>query len=324
MSRRSHFFEPAHAAKWIAAPTTGDDKYTRGVLGVRTGSAQYPGAAVLGVEAAWRTGVGMVRYVSTAEPADPTLGTPAQAVLAQRPETVFGAGRADAWLCGSGVDNDSQLEEDRATLIDLLEGVTPLVLDAGALPALASYGSPHAPTIVTPHRGEFAQLWTASGFTMLDWLQDRRAQPSTEDLTEVTAALAAKLQVTVLLKGSVTTVASPSGETFCTGPATPWLATAGTGDVLAGVLGALVATHSSEIMQAPNTALVHLGATAALIHDLAARVASGNAPETTGVLPAQWPLQPSGAPITALDVAKSVPQAVHQLRFGAAPTAPQN
>src|SRR5688500_5470355 len=92
----------------IAVPLEGDDKYSRGVLGVMTGSAQYPGAAVLGVEAALRTGVGMVRYVGP-EPAK-------QLVLARRPEAVSGMGRVQAWLVGSGTDPASRTEDETALL----------------------------------------------------------------------------------------------------------------------------------------------------------------------------------------------------------------
>ncbi len=84
------------AAGWVAAPAAGDDKYSRGVLGVVTGSQEFPGAAVLGVEAAHRTGVGMVRYIGPR--------SVRQAVLARRPETVAVAGRVQAWLIGSGID----------------------------------------------------------------------------------------------------------------------------------------------------------------------------------------------------------------------------
>ncbi|MDQ2670862.1 MAG: NAD(P)H-hydrate dehydratase, partial [Gemmatimonadota bacterium] len=78
----------------IRAPRVGDDKYTRGVVGMRTGSDAYPGAAVLGVEAAWRTGIGMVRYVGP--------DRAALLVLQRRPETVLGEGRVQAWVIGSG------------------------------------------------------------------------------------------------------------------------------------------------------------------------------------------------------------------------------
>ena len=72
------------AAAWLRAPRPDDDKYSRGVVGIRTGSPAYPGAAVLGVEAAWRTGTGMVRF----EGADSV----ARLVLQRRPETVHGGG----------------------------------------------------------------------------------------------------------------------------------------------------------------------------------------------------------------------------------------
>ena len=62
MSTFTHW-TPSDAARFIAVPASDDDKYSRGVLGVVTGSAAYPGAAVLGVEAALHTGVGMVRYL---------------------------------------------------------------------------------------------------------------------------------------------------------------------------------------------------------------------------------------------------------------------
>ncbi|WP_316296213.1 NAD(P)H-hydrate dehydratase, partial [Clavibacter michiganensis] len=80
----------------IRLPRDDDDKYTRGVLGVRTGSDRYPGAAVLGVEAAARTGVGMIRYLGPA-------GASAS-VLARRPEVVTADGRVQAWLVGSSMD----------------------------------------------------------------------------------------------------------------------------------------------------------------------------------------------------------------------------
>src|SRR5687767_15824194 len=89
-------FGPDDAAIWISVPGPGDDKYSRGVLGVVTGSARYPGAAVLGVEAALHTGVGMVRYLGP--------GRPTRLVLARRPEAVTTDGRVQAWVLGSGQD----------------------------------------------------------------------------------------------------------------------------------------------------------------------------------------------------------------------------
>ena len=84
------------AARHIAIPGEHDDKYSRGVLGLITGSEQYPGAAVLGVEAALHTGVGMVRYLGPARATE--------LVLQRRPEAVTANGRVEAWVLGSGMD----------------------------------------------------------------------------------------------------------------------------------------------------------------------------------------------------------------------------
>src|SRR6185312_9288269 len=89
-------FGPGQAARWIAVPGPGDDKYARGVVGFVTGSAPYPGAAVLGVEAAARTGVGMIRYLGP--------GRATRLVLQRRPEAVTVDGRVQAWVLGSGQD----------------------------------------------------------------------------------------------------------------------------------------------------------------------------------------------------------------------------
>src|SRR6478609_7666465 len=129
----------------LRRPTASDDKYSRGVLGIRTGSEQFPGAAVLGVEAAWRTGLGMVRY----------LGAARDLVLQRRPETVTVDGRVQAWLIGSGTDAATRPAPETSALRDLLAGENPVVVDAGAL-ALA-VGAP-ARRIVTPHDREHERL----------------------------------------------------------------------------------------------------------------------------------------------------------------------
>ena len=102
-----------HAAGVLRMPTASDDKYSRGVLGVRTGSERYPGAAVLGVEAAHRTGLGMVRYLGPERPA--------ALVLARRPETVTADGRVQAWLIGSGTDASERSAAETRALRDLLD-----------------------------------------------------------------------------------------------------------------------------------------------------------------------------------------------------------
>ncbi|BDZ65846.1 ADP-dependent NAD(P)H-hydrate dehydratase [Agromyces mangrovi Wang et al. 2018] len=142
----------ADAARWIAVPEASDDKYRRGVLGVRTGSDEYPGAAVLGVEAAARTGVGMIRYLGPAAVRD--------AVLARRPEVVGQAGRVQAWLLGSGMDPSVRSEALAGELREALASGLPAVVDAGALD-LAPAGT--GPIVVTPHHRELVGLLGGCG-----------------------------------------------------------------------------------------------------------------------------------------------------------------
>lgn len=294
----------ARAADWLRHPGPNDTKYRRGVLGMRTGSSRYPGAAVLGALAAWRTGIGMVRYVPARDDEAPPHGlpAPAAAVLAVAPETVFGEPGergCDAWVIGSGTDASTRSDAEREALVELLTGTAPVVVDAGALELAAEVcraatagGSAIAPTILTPHAGEFARLWRAAGLASLPdlWREQRPERAASE--------LAARLGATVLLKGSVTLCATPDGSVLRHGPSTPWLSTAGTGDVLAGLLGALVAGNAERASAGPD-ALAELGATAALLHDSAARIAAHD-PGTVG----------AGRPITATDVAEAIPAAV--------------
>lgn len=292
----------ADAAKWLRVPEPADDKYRRGVLGVRTGSALYPGAAVLSVTAAWRSGVGMVRYVPPLDDPEGPVGllSPTAAVLAARPETVFGepTTQCDAWVLGSGTDPTTRSSAEQNRLTALLSGETPLVVDAGALELTAARKeSVVAPVILTPHRGEFATLWRGCGLGQLPRRWAERGNTSAERLSKAATELAACLNATVLLKGSVTVAAAPTGRWIACGPATPWLASAGTGDVLAGILGALLASHSAEARVDPEV-LAMLGATASVLHDTAARIASGDT-EGTG----------AGHPITASDVSSAIPLA---------------
>ncbi|WP_042543251.1 ADP-dependent NAD(P)H-hydrate dehydratase [Leucobacter komagatae] len=285
------------AAAFLSPPEESDHKYSRGVLALRTGSTSYPGAAVLGAEAAWRTGLGLVQFVpQLGDSVSPHgLPTPAAAVIAARPETVVTAApeRADAWLIGSGTDPRSRTPAETAALTALLSGDAPVVVDAGALTLLASRAggsTTHAPAIMTPHTGEFRALWE----------ELKLRQPATA--AAATIELARQLQTTVTLKGAVTLIASPEGLLLSAGPATPWLATAGTGDVLAGIMGALTATHAATVRTSPSL-LAKLGATAAVLHDVAARIATRETAKGG-----------SARPITAGDVARAIPAAVALVR----------
>ncbi|SJN09420.1 NAD(P)HX epimerase / NAD(P)HX dehydratase [Leucobacter sp. 7(1)] len=297
---------PASVASWLRQPGADDDKYRRGVLGVRTGAPEYPGAAVLSVTAAWRTGVGVLRYVPPASTAPRDLGLPtsAAAVLAARPETVFGASERanDAWLIGSGTDPVTRTPQETAQLRELIDGSAPVVVDAGALDLV---GTTSAPLLLTPHAGEFARLWDAAGLGPVP--PDLRDPTAVVERAAATERLASALGSTVLLKGSITVCASPDAPARYAGPATPWLASAGTGDVLAGILGALLATHAHTVRE-DSTVLAELGIAGALLHDRAARIAAGEPPESSPQHAGRL-----GRPVTALDVAEAIPAAFAQL-----------
>jgi hydroxyethylthiazole kinase-like uncharacterized protein yjeF len=268
-------FGAGESTRWIAVPEAGDDKYSRGVLGVLTGSEQFPGAAVLGVEGASRTGVGMVRYVGPERPAD--------LVLRRRPEIVTVDGRVQAWLVGSGMppERDDALEQQVRGILG--QGV-PVVLDAGALD-LATAGS--GPVVLTPHHGELVAVLASAGIET-----DRSAVRADPRTWAVRAARATG--TTVLLKGATTIIADASGPRFAVQAGPPWVATAGAGDVLGGVLGALLATHADELA-ADASVLAELAAAAAWLHGEAGRRASG------------------GGPIVALDIAEALPRVLADL-----------
>jgi len=250
------------AKKCVAVPSDLDNKYSRGVLGVITGSAQYPGASVLTTSAAAATGVGMIRFYASS-------GLD-HLVLHQTPSVVCHPGNVSAWIVGSGID--ARKYSSFTTWIRYrhfkslkIQGM-PTVLDAGAL-NLA--GKLEQPTVITPHSGELALLLNSRGVTVT-----AEAIEGNPKKWVVTAAKT--LGVTVLLKGSRTYVANDS-LLIELPEATPWLATAGTGDVLAGILGALVATHLIEVLN-DSDYLAPLAATAALIHANAAKNASRGGP----------------------------------------------
>jgi ADP-dependent NAD(P)H-hydrate dehydratase / NAD(P)H-hydrate epimerase len=264
-------FGPAQAALRIAVPGPDDDKYARGVVGLVTGSEQYPGAAVLGVEAAARTGVGMIRYLGPDRPTN--------LVLQRRPEAVTANGRVQAWVLGSGQNPAERDDRTAALLHEALAQEVPVVLDAGALDL---HAEARGPVLLTPHAGELARATGAS-------VDEVRRDPE-RSARDAAAALGA----TVLLKGHTTHVATPDGAVLRVRSAPSWLATAGAGDALAGILGALLATHADQIAADPG-AIAPLAATGAVLHGLAAERASG------------------GGPLTVLDLARELPRVIAEL-----------
>ncbi|MFI5657400.1 NAD(P)H-hydrate dehydratase [Streptomyces sp. NPDC051684] len=255
----------ADVAALLPRPTGESDKYRRGVVGIVAGSARYPGAAVLAVAGALHGGAGAVRYV----------GPAADAVLARFPETLVSAGppakagRVQAWVLGPG------LGDDTSGLHDVLASDVPVLIDADGLRLAdpATVRERTAPTVLTPHAGEAAAL-----------LGVTRDAVEAERLSSV-RELAARYAATVLLKGSTTLVAPPDE----TRPArvnptgTPWLATAGSGDVLSGLTGSLLAAGLAPLDAA---------SVGAHLHGLAARHAADGAPisaqDVAGALRSAW------------------------------------
>lgn len=277
----------------VAPPSPGAHKYTRGVLGVVAGTQQFPGAAVLAVSGAIRAGVGMVRYLGAREVT--------AAVLAARPEAVPASGRVQAWALGPGVsaappvtDEGARAQQGRIRhalvqvtgihAADVAGEAVPAVVDAGAISLLPAGCPPWV--VITPHAGELAELLRSRGESVersdveaspLAWA--RRAR-------ELTGA-------TVLLKGATTVVVGP-GVVYAQADGPSWLATAGAGDVLTGLLGALLAAHSEAAVKDPGLPAL-LAASAALLHGRAAHRAN------------------PGGPVAALDVAEALPATIADL-----------
>jgi hydroxyethylthiazole kinase-like uncharacterized protein yjeF len=279
MTRTVKKWTAKDAAKCIITPSDLDHKYSRGVLGVITGSARFPGAAVLSTSAASATGLGMIRFHSSSGLA--------HLVLHSTPSVVVQPGKVTAWLMGSGIESKKYSDittwlRHRWYKLVSLQSV-PTVLDAGAL-HLA--GSLEQPTLITPHSGELSKLLFARGI-------HTSPEAIEGDPKKWIQTAADTLGVTVLLKGSITYVANDS-LLIQLPVATPWLATAGSGDVLAGIIGALVATNTVEILNDSNH-LAHVAATGAYIHARAAEEAS------------------DGGPINAESIIKSIPRVVAQI-----------
>ncbi|HET6211562.1 MAG TPA: NAD(P)H-hydrate dehydratase, partial [Micromonosporaceae bacterium] len=214
----------ADIEQWWPEPDAAADKYTRGVVGLATGSEAYPGAAVLSTAGALAGPTGLVRYAGGAAPL----------VAQQHPSVVVAgrvsdAGRVQAWVCGSGLGTD---ERAAAELRAVLAAPVPAVLDADALTLLVDGSMARAlrehdaPIVVTPHDREFARL---------------AGHAPGADRVAAALKLAAWMNAVVLLKGDRTVVATPDGRAWANPTGTPWLATGGTGDVLAGLLGSLLA-----------------------------------------------------------------------------------
>ncbi|MET0132075.1 MAG: NAD(P)H-hydrate dehydratase [Kibdelosporangium sp.] len=248
-------------------PGPRDDKYTQGVTGIAAGSATYPGAAVLSASGAVLATSGMVRYV----------GTAAEIVQQRWPEVITtgsigDAGRVQAWVAGPGIGTGTTGRELLSYVLDV--GV-PVCVDADGITLLAAHPDlwdrrdPDTPMVITPHDREFARL-----------------APLGKDRVASAKALARRVNAVVLLKGYNTIVAAPDGRVLVNQAPSAWLATAGSGDVLSGILGALLAAGLDPWMAAGCAAWIH-----------------GHA----GTLAA------SGAPAPASAIVNAIPEAIRHI-----------
>ncbi len=306
-------------AAMLPVPTADSDKYRRGVVGVVSGSELFTGAAVLSVGGAIRGGAGMVRFVSalpavevvrqwwpetviTALPAEPPGGNRFAATTAA--DFLASVGRVQAWVIGPGMGTGA----DSAELLRAVLGTDlPVLVDADGLTVLAEHRDllpRQAPTLITPHAGELSRL---TGADRAD-IEARRLEHARE--------AARQLGVTVLLKGSTTVICSPPGgpgqPDLVNSTGTPWLATAGSGDVLSGLAGSLLAQGLAPAAAAQA---------AAFLHGVAARRAAAGDPSGTAAgaetvvdeAVADGSLA-DGAPIGAADVVRALPGAIRAIR----------
>jgi len=307
----------------IPRPGPESDKYRRGVLGLLAGSDRFTGAAMLATGGAVHGGAGMVRLVTAAAAAAAVRQVWPEVVITELggesrdrseennefPETrdqrfPASVGRVQAWVAGPGM---GLTPEAAQRLADVLATSLPVLVDADGLSLLARRRDllPRpAPTLLTPHAGELGRLLDADPAEV----EARRLEHARRAATMFGAS--------VLLKGSTTVIASPDGmdPVLVNTTGTPWLATAGTGDVLSGLAGALLA----QGLLPPQA-----GVAAAYLHGLAARLAAAGA-ETAGAGSGDGPARGGAggaapgtagheAPVGASDVLRALPAAFRTL-----------
>ena len=220
----------------LPRPGAESDKYRRGVLGLLAGSDRFAGAVLLATGGAVRGGAGMVRVVTADVAAVLVRQAWPEAVVTVHPDEadwdlLGSVGRVQAWVAGPGMGTG---QDAAARLAAVLRTDLPVLVDADGLTILSQHQGllpRQAPTLITPHAGELARLLGTDAASV----EARRLEHARR--------AAGQLGVTVLLKGSTTVIASPdAAEPVLVNPTgTPWLATAGSGDVLSGLAGALLA-----------------------------------------------------------------------------------
>ena len=244
----------ATLARYLLKPEADSHKYSRGVVRIIAGSQRFPGAGLLCVAGASHSGVGMIRLNAPERVENLVLAAHPQIV----PDGPALTGTCDALVLGPGLDAQ---KADWEALAQLLEN-TPAVIDASALEpvcALIKEGKLRlrAHHILTPHDGELARclnLFTGTNTgEIAGKLADKADNPLGKFDSQTSPALQRRIQgaqqlaaltgACVLAKGNRTVVVDAEAQVHTLPAATPWLATAGSGDVLAGLMGGLLALN---------------------------------------------------------------------------------
>lgn len=292
--------EAKDVSKCLKKPKPFYNKYSRGVLGLVTGSNEYPGAAILSASAASHANIGMVRYAGPLRTQNLVLQTSPEVVASEQL-----TGKIDAITVGSGIPdadhcNTEASANQRKYIASILaqyakennnskeqsisqkDNLPPICVDAGALDLLPKQVC--TKVVLTPHAGELSSLFTRYDLNI-------SAQQISSNPTHYAQKAADLTRATVLVKGATTVVASPSelhSPIYIAKCAPSWLATAGSGDVLAGILGALLAQRERKennencaenyaenyANYAENENYAFIAASAAVIHGISASLAS--------------------------------------------------
>ena len=322
----------ATLARYLLKPEADSHKYSRGVVRIIAGSQRFPGAGLLCVAGASHSGVGMIRLNAPERVENLVLAAHPQIV----PDGPALTGTCDALVLGPGLDAQ---KADWEAAAQLLEN-TPAVIDASALEpvcALVKEGKLrlHAHHILTPHEGELARCLNLFAGTDTDKtageiagkLAEKADKPLGKFAFEISPALQRRIQgaqqlaaltgACVLAKGNRTVVVDAKAQVHTLPAATPWLATAGSGDVLAGLMGGLLALNVRAGAGHVGTTVASAAALAPAIAQLAARLhalagqlaAEATGPKTT------YATGPKSAgvvvthPITAQEIAAAIPNA---------------
>ena len=322
----------ATLVRYLLKPEADSHKYSRGVVRIIAGSQRFPGAGLLCVAGASHSGVGMIRLNAPERVENLVLAAHPQIV----PDGPALTGTCDALVLGPGLDAQ---KADWEALAQLLEN-TPAVIDASALEpvcALIKEGKLRlrAYHILTPHDGELARCLNLFAGTDTDKtagenaekLADKADKPLGKFAAETSPALQRRIQgaqqlaaltgACVLAKGNRTVVVDAKAQVYLLPAATPWLATAGSGDVLAGLMGGLLALNVRAGAGHVGTTVASAAALAPEIAQLAARLhalagqlaAEATGPKTTYATGPKSAGAVVAHPITAPEIAAAIPKA---------------